>query len=95
MLARGRRKWLITKGKFRIAVESKIGWLTKHYMDGYGFTARQAYKYLYDSGVVDVLKDRDSRLFLESATFVVEAVDTFYLHGSQEMKKYLTNNIGG
>lgn len=86
---------MITKKKAELAVKSKLGYLVKHYTKKYNFTEEQSYCYIRDTGIVDILKNNDSRLFLEPAELLIDAIDIFYSQSKNQMLDYLKNNIGG
>ena len=85
---------MITEQKLNIIVNSKIGWLTKYYMCKINFTESQAYCYIRDCGIIDILKNKDTRLYLESVDLIRDAIDIYYSQGQQSMIGYLKANIG-
>ena len=86
---------MITKKKVEIAVKSKLGYLVEYYSKKYSFTTEQSYCYIRDTGIVDILKSGDNRLFLESVELIIDAIDIFYSQGKEQMYTYLKDNIGG
>ena len=85
---------MINNNRFKLAVESKIGWLTKYYAQLLNIEHSDAYIYIIKSGVIDILKDKDSRLYLEDVALLKDAIDIYYKHGSKQMKEFLYKNIG-
>lgn len=85
---------MITKDKFEIAVYSKIVWLTKYYIRKNKTSADKAYVHIKRTGIIDIIADRNSELFLESVELIVKAIDVYYEHGKRKMKQFLKQNIG-
>lgn len=85
---------MITQKQFEFAVNSKIGYLTKYYVSKNSITPAEAYTFLMKSYVIQVLKNKDSRLFLESIELLKEALELEFVKGKQTAQKYLESNIG-
>ena len=84
---------MITNSKINIMVSSKVGWLTEYYKNKFNISDVQAYIYVRDSGIIDILKDKKYKLYLEAVDLVRDAIDVFYAYGKEKMMKYIINNI--
>ena len=85
---------MIAEKRLNLIVNSKVGWLTRYYMDIFKYTPQQSYIYIRDSGVIDILKKESSRLYLEPVDLIKESIDIYYSQGKEEMDEYLKLNIG-
>ena len=86
---------MISKGKFEMAVHSKIGFLTNYYKIKHKISTEQAYIYVRNTGIVDILNNKDSRLYLESPEFLIYAIEKYNNEGRDAMIDFLESNIGG
>ena len=85
---------MISDARIKLAVNSKVGWLTAYYKNKLNTSEEKAYCYVRDSGIIDILNDKNTRLYLESVDLVKDAIDIYYKSGKSAMTDYLMSNIG-
>jgi hypothetical protein len=86
---------MITNDKFKTALNSKVGYLTRYYVDINNVTPAVAYSRITKTYVYKILCDRNSRLFLESVNLIRDALEIEFTQGSEKAALYLKENIGG
>ena len=86
---------MITKEKANQAVVSKLGCVVDYYVKNYSVTPAEAYRKVTDCYVTKVLKDTNSRLYLEDINLVLEAYEIEQTEGVETVRLWLQKSIGG
>lgn len=76
-------------------IETTIGMcviaLTRHIMQKENVDYESAYKCLLQTELYDLLKDKDSRLFLETNEYLIKAYDTEVSEGKNALYNLINN----
>ena len=86
---------MINKEKFELSINSALGYLTKYYSDRFNKPYSEMYPILLQTETVRILRDKNSRLFLEDITLIIDALEIERTKGKEEAISYLYKNIGG
>ena len=85
---------MITEEEFNSSVQSKLIYLTNYYRNKHKSSGAETYAWLSNLETIKMLRDKETRLFLEPVDLVIESIKIEEEQGIDLALEFLYNNIG-
>ena len=72
-------------------IYSKISYIVDYYMRERDFTIAQSHDYIRKTGIIGMLKDTSTLLYLKPTNLLIGAINSYYKSNKEGMLRYLSN----